>query len=582
MTEPTDSPATTLPIQNSSSSSMTSQKGQDQEKAAEELAAFKPSRAFILSFVSLSIIVLMSALDATSLSVALPVMAKALGGSAIEAFWSGTSFLLTSTVFQPVLGSFSHIFGRKPLIYVSLGFFLAGTIAAALANNFTVVLVGRSIQGVGGGGIIALTEIVVTDMVPLRERGKWFSIFSAMWSVGTVVGPLLGGGFSENVSWRWIFWINLPFLGIGGVLIAIFLHLNYQTSSFLAKLRRVDWVGMVLFLASTTGFLIPITWGGVQYPWDSWRTLVPLIVCGVGMIAFVIHQEYIAPEPLIRTSVFKNRTAAITYFVTVVHGIILWSILYYLPLYFEAVKGMTPILTGVALFPWTFTVAPAAGVSAYVSQLQNTEHKFLRVKQITGVFIAKTGNYRWAVWVGWFFTTFGTGLLIYLEPDTTTVAWVFLNLVGGVGTGMLFPAMGISVQASASSQDQAYATNIFSFLRAFGQTVGVAIGGVTFQNQMKRKMLTYPLLADMAGEYSKDAAGLVQIIKAMPEGEMKLQLRESYTDALRYIWIVMTAFAGVALIASAFTKHYSLNTALATDQGFVEKKRVKDVESEAQ
>lgn len=119
-------------------------------------------------------------------------MAKALGGSAIEAFWSGTSFLLTSTVFQPVLGSFSHIFGRKTLIYVSLIFFLAGSIIAALADNFTVILVGRSIQGVGGGGIICLTEMVVVDTVPLRERGKWFSFFGAMWSLGTVAGPLLG------------------------------------------------------------------------------------------------------------------------------------------------------------------------------------------------------------------------------------------------------------------------------------------------------------------------------------------------------------------------------------------------------
>jgi MFS family permease len=119
-------------------------------------------------------------------------MAKALGGSAIEAFWSGTSFLLTSTVFQPVLGSFSHIFGRKALIYISLGFFLAGSIIPAVANNFTVILVGRSIQGIGGGGIICLTEMVVVDTVPLRERGKWFSFFGAMWSVGTVAGPLLG------------------------------------------------------------------------------------------------------------------------------------------------------------------------------------------------------------------------------------------------------------------------------------------------------------------------------------------------------------------------------------------------------
>lgn len=143
---------------------------------------------------------LISSSSGTSLSPPYPIqnayniqiMAKALGGSALEAFWSGTSFLLTSTVFQPVIGSFSHIFGRKPLIYVSLAFFLAGSIVAAVANNFTVILVGRSIQGVGGGGIIVMTEVVITDLVPLRQRGNWMSALGSMWAVGTVVGPLLG------------------------------------------------------------------------------------------------------------------------------------------------------------------------------------------------------------------------------------------------------------------------------------------------------------------------------------------------------------------------------------------------------
>ena len=160
-----------------------------------------------------------------------------------------------------------------------------------------------------------------------------------------------------------MFWINLPFIGIGLVMVTLFLKLDFKPTSLMAKLRRIDWVGMVLFLGSSTGFLIPITWGGVQYAWDSWRTLVPLLVSAAGLVAFVLHQEYIAPEPLIRTSVFKTRTAAVTYLGTIVHGIILWSILYYLPLYYEAVKGMTPIVAGIALFPQTFTVAPAAAVS---------------------------------------------------------------------------------------------------------------------------------------------------------------------------------------------------------------------------
>ena len=337
------------------------------------------------------------------------------------------------------------------------------------------------------------------------------------------------------MSWRWIFWINLPFLGLGAALITVFLKLNQKHGSFLVKLREVDWIGMVLFLASTTGFLIPVTWGGVQYPWDSWRTLVPLIVCAAGMVAFVVYIEFFAVNPLIRTSVFKNMSAAILYVSTVIHGIILWAILY-------------------------FTVAPASVA--------------------TGIAIAVTGHYRWANRAGWFLATLGMGLLIILKPNTSTVSWIFLNLVGGVGTGILFPAMALAVQASATAKDQAYAANMVSFFRAFGQTLGVAIGGVIFQNQMKKKMLTYPLLADLAVEYSRDAAGLVQIIKGMPTGDMKDQLKESYTDALRYIWIVMLVFSAVAFLGSWFIKAYDMNGAMDTERGFVDKDKVGDVEKE--
>jgi MFS family permease len=150
--------------------------------------SFNPGWRLYLAFLSLCVVTLMAALDATSISVALPIIAKVLGGTAIEAFWAGTSFILTATVFQPVIGNFSSIFGRKPMIYISLGTFGIGAIIAAVAKSFGTILVGRSIQGIGGGGIITLTEIVVTDLVPLRERGKWFSFISAMWALGTVVG----------------------------------------------------------------------------------------------------------------------------------------------------------------------------------------------------------------------------------------------------------------------------------------------------------------------------------------------------------------------------------------------------------
>ncbi|KAI9812466.1 MAG: hypothetical protein M1827_004697 [Pycnora praestabilis] len=522
---------------------------------------FHPGWRFILAFICLSVITLMAALDATSLSVALPIIATALKGTAIEAFWSGTSFLLTSTVFQPNMASFSHIFGRRPMIYLAITFFMVGAIISAVSHNFTVLLVGRSIQGIGAGGIISLTEIVVTDLVPLRLRGQWFGFISMMWALGSVCGPIVGGAFAQDVSWRWIFWINLPFIGIAYVMITLFLNLNFKTSPFLQQLKRVDWVGSVLFIASATGFLIPITWGGVIYSWSSWRTLVPLILSGLGLFGFVIYEVYVPAEPVIRLTIFNNRTAAITYVTTVIHGMVLWSLLYYLPLYYEAVKGLSPIVSGVALFPESFTVAPASIA--------------------VGIAITKTGRYRWAVWSGWFFAVLGCGLLCLMDVNTSTAGWIFLNLVAGLGTGILFPSMAFAIQASVEkSDDIAFAVAMFSFFRAFGQTLGVAIAGTIFQNQIEKKLLSYPLLAARANEYSQDASGLVQVIRGMAEGsEEKLQLITSYADALKIVWAVMCGLAAVALVASLFIKGLSLDVALDTEQGFQHKNKIEDAEA---
>ncbi|KAI9866654.1 MAG: hypothetical protein M1813_001206 [Trichoglossum hirsutum] len=516
---------------------------------------FTPDWRFKIAFGTLSVVTLVVALDATSLSVALPIISEKLHGTAIQAFWAGTSFLLSSTVFQPSWALLSHIFGRKPLILAALVFFTAGSIISGLAHNFTVMLVGRTIQGVGGGGVIALTEVIVTDLVPLRERGKWFGFISGVWALGSVTGPVIGGAFSQNVSWRWIFWINMPFAGIGFFMIPVFLTLQYKTGDFVEKLKRVDWVGSFIFVASTTSFLIPVTWGGVMYPWSHWRTLVPLILGGAGLVGFIFYEIYVPAEPLIKLHLFKNRSTSATYIGTVLHGMILWSMLYYLPLYYEAVKGYSPIISGVAVFPQTFTVAPMA--------------------MIIGFAVAITGYYRWALWTGWVFTVVGTGLLILLDVHTSTPAWIFLNLVPGAGTGILFSAMAYSIQASSPPKDQAFAASLYSFFRAFGQSLGVAIGGVIFQNEMKRRLLRIPEMAAKAIEYSKDSAALVQIIKAMPEDlPTRVQLIKAYAESLKTVWAAMCGFAAVALLFSLLVQHYDLDVQLETEQGYAGKKKV--------
>ncbi|EUC27750.1 hypothetical protein COCCADRAFT_110873 [Bipolaris zeicola 26-R-13] len=507
---------------------------------ASEQSEILSKRYLKAAFGSLCIIVLMVALDATSLAVALPVITKALEGSAVEAFWSGTSFLLASTIFQPILGSLSDVFGRKLLIDLSLLLFLIGSVVIATSSYFTTVLIGRTVQGAGGGGIICVTALIVVDKIPLQERGNWLSLLGAVFSVGNVSGPLLGGALAKETLWRWIFWINLPLIGIGGISIAIFLKVHKRPGSFVKKLNELDWVGMGLFLTSTTGFLIPISRGGIEYPWSSWHTLIPLLLCTAGLVALAIHQEYVAKRPFIHTDVFKNRSAAIILLLTVLYGLILSAVLFYLPLYFEAVKNMSPIMAGVAIFPWTLTLAPSA--------------------MVTGIVISKTRRYRWANWLGWCFSVVGMSLLVLLKEDTPTIVWIVVSLVGGAGMGTLYPAMMLGAQASSSVENQAYATNIFTFLRALGQTFGVTIGGIVFQSMLERKMLSNPLLSERAREYSKDAVGLVQIIKAMPDIELKVQLKESFVYALTYIWVVVAVLSGVALIASLFIKGYDINS----------------------
>jgi hypothetical protein len=328
------------------------------------------------------------------------------------------------------------------------------------------------------------------------------------------------------------------------------MKLHFVPTSLTQKLRRIDYVGTVIFVGSTTSFLIPLTWGGVMYDWDSWRTLVPLIVGVVGCVGFGVYEAFVASDPIIPTVLFKNRTTAVSYVSAVSSGLLVWCIVYYMPLYYEAVKEFSPIMTGVALFPQTFTVAPAGAVA--------------------GILITKFGKYRWAIWSGWALATAGLGILCLLDVGTATVEWIFLNMVSGIGLGFLFPSVASAIQASVSPENVPMALAMFSFFRSLGQAIGVAVGGVVFQNQMVENLRGYPSLAPNAAAYGADAAGLVQVIHAMPDGQEKEDLQQAYADSLRIVWAVCCGLSGASLIISLLTQSYSIDQDLTTDQGVIE------------
>ncbi len=359
-------------------------------------------------------------------------------------------------------------------------------------------------------------------------------------------------------------------------MIAVFLKLHLDRSTIKQKLKRIDWAGTAWFMASTTSILIPVSWGGVIYPWNSWRTLVPLLLGVAGLFVLVYWELHVAVEAALRLSIFRTWTARISFLTTFLHGFIVRQFspptdivslmarqvflqLYYLPLYFEAVKGYSPLISGLAVFPQTLTVAPSA--------------------LLVGILISVRGKYRSFLWIGWALTALGSGLMYLLDVRTSVPAWVFLNLTSGLGLGVLYPAMAFAIQASVQNDDIAFAVAAYSFFRSFGSAFGVAIGGVVFQNVIREKLRAYPLLAPNAVAYSKDSPTLVHIIKDMHgRPEEKAQLILAFADSLKVIWLMACAVSGLALVISLFIKDYSLDVVLKTQQGLVRETKSVDLE----
>ncbi|KAI5304370.1 hypothetical protein KEM56_006563 [Ascosphaera pollenicola] len=511
---------------------------------------FRATKTVLLAGLAIFLIILAAAIDATSLSIALPIVTERLKGTAIQAFWAGTSYLVTSGVMQPVIGGLSHVFGRKEMVLISCA------------------LVGRVIQGIGGGGILALGEILITDLVPLEVRGVWLGMFGFAWAIGTVTGPLMGGAFAEagHSGWRWIFWINLPMIGLGTIATICFLRIKRLPGSIYEKAQQFDWFGSVLFVASSVSFLVPVSWGGILYEWNSWHTLVPLLLGAAGMVASFFYERWLTMraldeegnfisqsrliKPIIPFTIFSNRTLNLLFLYTMVHGCLLWSLMYFLPLYYEGVKGYRPVVSGVAVLPETFLIAPMSIIAGYA--------------------VSKTGRYRWAIWIGWAITILGFGILYLLDAGTSIPAFIFINVPVAIGTGLSFTSMSLAVQASGRPQDAGHSITFYSFIRVFGQSIGVAISGAIFQNQLRKKLSAYPLLSSQAKQFSQDATELVSIIKAMPPGLARDQLVDAFADALKVIWVVMTAFAAAVFFTTFLLKDYSLKQQHTTRQGIDE------------
>ena len=341
--------------------------------------------------------------------------------------------------------------------------------------------------------------------------------------------------------------MHLPLLALGSGIILVFTRFPSSNHSPFGKRGNIDYGGILLFTGGITCVLIPVTWGGVMYPWASWHTLTPLLVGAVTLLSFVAYEAYVAVNPMIPLTIFQTRSLLVSYIGTATHGLILSCGLYYLPFYFQGVKGYSPIISGVALFPVTFTVIPGA--------------------MMTGVVISRTGKYRPVIWVGWLTATVGLGCTCVVHVGTHNIVWIVCCIVIGVGIGMLFSALNLAVLAAAGPHgEQATAATMFTFFRALGQTLGVALGGTIFANRVRVNLSQMQPALPSSADHTVDPLSLMQLIGQGPEAITLEQVRTIYVDSLRIVWAFCCAVCGVAGLLSLAMRHYALAQRYPTQQ----------------
>lgn len=317
-------------------------------------------------------------------------------GTTFEAFWASLAFTLTVVVSLPTYASASDVLGRKIPLYTSHFLFLVGSIVFATANSMPVVIIGRLVQGLGGGGLDVLNEILIVDITTLEERPLYIGLMAVPMAAGTIAGPIIGAGFSEYVSWRWIGWINVPLVGVDIALAAIFLRLKKLDEPLQARFARLDWAGSLLFTIGAAAFVLPLSWADNLFPWSSWETIVPLVLGLLVLLGFAFYEA--KPEsPLFPHRIFKSRTSLMTVFSGTIHGLIIYPATTYLPLFFQAVKLQSRLQSAVSILP------SCCGVVGFAL--------------LSGVAIEVSRRYLWQFWASWITISVGIGMLSIFDNE---------------------------------------------------------------------------------------------------------------------------------------------------------------------
>ena len=450
----------------------------------------------------------MSALDTTIVNTAMATVVGDLGG--LDSYtWIGTSYLLTSTAATPLMGKLSDVYGRRRLFQVAILVFMVGSLACGIAQDMFQLVLARGLQGVGGGGLFALAFTILGDVVSPRERGRYVGYFTSVFTVASVVGPLLGGFFVDTLNWRWIFLINLPFGAVALVVTSRALRLPWTRQE-----RTIDVMGAVLLVVATSALLLAVSWSSNEYGWRSPVTVALLVTSASVTVVFLAWEQRVK-DPILPLRLFRVDVIRVIGPVMFIAGALLYNVNAFLPLFLQAVTGVSPTVSGLLLIPLAVSMALCG--------------------TLIGRRVASTGRYKqWPV-RGFAAMAVGFVLLSLLQGS---LAWVFVSMgamvLMGFGIGAVMPTSTVAAQNAVEWNDLGVTSSLVMFLRSLGGAIGLAVWGAVLNSRL-------------AGEVAPELLRRPRDIGDLPEPQ-RTQTLDAVTDAITGTFMITVPFAIVGFL----------------------------------
>jgi EmrB/QacA subfamily drug resistance transporter len=481
---------------------------------------------------------LLAALDQTIVATALPTIVGDLGGLNHLA-WVVTAYLLTSTAVTPLWGKLSDLYGRRGTFQAAIAVFLVGSILSGLSQNMGELIAFRAVQGLGGGGLMALALAIVGDLVSPRERGRYQGWFGAVFALASVGGPLLGGFFTDQLSWRWIFYVNLPFGVAALVVTSVVLRIPFRRME-----HRIDYPGSVLLVAAVTCVVLATTWGGTTYPWGSVQ-IVGLGVAAAVLLALFLAWEARASEPILPLRLFRDPIFTVASAITLLLGLALFGAVVYLPEYLQVVRGASAIDSGLQLIPLTLGIVVASVGSGQV--------------------ISRIGRYKVFPIVGAALLAVGFWLFSHIQVGTGTAVLSLWMVVVGLGLGCILQVAVLAVQNAVDYRDLGTATSATVFFRILGGTLGTALFGAVLLNRLQHN-LSVLLPAGHAHLGLGALQGAPQQLRALP-GPVLHPLLEAFARSYQVVYRWAIPFAIATLLLALLLREAPLRTTANVGRG---------------